>query len=48
MGVGNNGRRLERRVKGRMRDSLGEWDEGEGGRMDIGAGKYISHLREPF
>ena len=49
-GVGgeSKGRWLERREKGRIRDILGEWDDGEGGRIDMGAGKYISQLREPF
>lgn len=28
--------------------SLGEWDGWDGGRVDIGAGKYIATLREPF
>ena len=36
------------RERGRIGDSLGEWDGGEGGRMDMRAGKYISQLREPF
>ena len=27
---------------------LGEWEGGDGGRADIGAGKKISPLREPF
>lgn len=27
---------------------MGDWDEGEGGRMDMGTGKYIPQLRESF
>ena len=36
------------RERGRIGDGLGEWDVVEGGRMDMGAGKYISQLRESF
>ena len=36
------GRLVERGEKGRIGESLGEWDGAEGGRMDMGAGKYIS------
>ena len=39
---------LKRRERGRIGDGLGECDEGEGGRMDMGSGKYISQLRVPF
>ena len=45
-GVGSKGRWLERRERGRIGDAWGN-DIG-GGRMDMGAGKYISQLREPF
>ena len=48
VGDGSKGRWLERREKGRIGDSLGEWDGEEGGRMDMGAGKYIYQLREPL
>ena len=41
VGDGNKGRWLERREKGRIGDSLGEWDEG-GRKYQQGAGKYIS------
>ena len=47
-GGGSKGRWLERRERGRIGDGLGEWDRGEGGRMVMGAGRYISQLREPF
>ena len=47
-GGGSKGRWLEGREKGRMGDSLGEWDGRKGGKMDMGAGKNISQLREPF
>ena len=38
------------REKGVGKDwgKLGGLELGEGGRMDMGAGKYISQLREPF
>ena len=38
----------ERREKGKTGESLGEWEGRDGGRVDIGAGKKISSLREPF
>ena len=37
-----------RREKGKTGESLGEWEGGDRGRADIGAGKKISPLREPF
>ena len=39
VGSGCKERWVERREKGRIRDSLGEWDGWDGGRMDMGAGK---------
>ena len=39
VGGGCKGSWVERREKGRIRDSLGEWDEWDGERMDMGAGK---------
>ena len=38
----------EGREKGRTGNSLGEWEGGDGGRTDIGAGKKIPTLRDPF
>ena len=38
----------ERRKKGKTGKSLGEWEGGDGGRADIGAGKKMSILRESF
>ena len=38
-GGGSKGRWVERREKGRIREILGEWDEWDGGRVDMGAGK---------
>ena len=47
MGVGVGARKGgERREKGKTRKSLGEWEGGDGGRVDIGAGKKISTLKE--
>ena len=43
MGEGGKGRE-----KGKAGESLGEWEGGDGARADIGAGKNISTLREPF
>ena len=54
MGVGvslgevGKGRRGEGREKGRSGNSLGEWEGGDGGRVDIGAGKKIPTVRNPF
>ena len=45
---GSKGRWLGRGERGRIGDGLGEWDGGKVGRMDMGAGKYISQLREHF
>ena len=42
------GRGRERREKAKTGESLREWEGGDGGRADIGAGKKISTLREPF
>ena len=48
VGHGSKGRWLERREKGRIGDILGKWDGEKGGMLVMGAGKYISQLREPF
>ena len=42
------GKGKERRKKGKTGETLGEWGGRDGGRTDIGAGKKISILREPF
>ena len=34
--------------EGEIQESLGEWDGWDGGRVDMGAERYISQLREPF
>lgn len=38
----------ERREKGKTGESLGEWEGGDGGRADKGAGKKVATLRDPF
>ena len=38
-GGGCKGRWVERGEKGRIGESLGEWDEWDGGRVDMRAGK---------
>ena len=43
---GSKGRGSGRGERGRIGDGLGEW--GRGGRMVVGAGRFISQLREPF
>ena len=47
-GLWGKGRVGERREKGKIRESLGEWENGDGGRADIGVGKKIPTLRDPF
>ena len=42
------GEQGERREKGKTEERLGEWEGGDGGRADIGAGKKISTLRKPL
>ena len=40
---GCKGRWIERREKGRIQESLGEWNGWDGGRVDMGAGsKYFN------
>ena len=46
--VRGKGRGGDEREKGRAGNSLWEWDGEEGGREDIGAGKKIPTLRDPF
>ena len=41
-GGGCKGRWLERRAKGRIQESFGEWDGWDRGRVDIGTGTQIS------
>ena len=38
-GGGCKGRGVERREKGRIQESFGEWDGWDGGRVDMRAGK---------
>ena len=45
VGEGEIERRKERLESG---ERFGEWEGGDGGRADIGAGKKISTLRESF
>ena len=42
------GERVRKKGVGEDWGKLGGLGWGEGGRMDMGAGKYISQLREPF
>ena len=37
-----------RKEKGKTGASLGEWEGGDGGRADIGVGKKIPTVRDPF
>ena len=37
----HKGRWVERREKGRIQESLGEWDGWDGGRVDMGAGNIL-------
>ena len=47
VGGGRKGRWLGRGERARIGEGLGK-GRGEGGRMVLGAGKFISQLREPF
>ena len=49
MGVGGGVRvGLEEGEGKDWRESLGEWEGGDGGRADIGAGKKVPTVRDPF